>query len=82
MYSYLLDARIKPESDYQFFTYNASKPVVVNFRGTSVVIEKGTRFGVRPSTNGKHIRMIRPNEPTRVITIDQETAERLAKGVK
>jgi len=81
MYSYLLNARIKPESDYQFFTYKAAKPVVVNFRGNPIVIDKGTKFGVRKSSNGKHIRLIRPNEPTRVITIDLKTAEDLAKGV-
>jgi hypothetical protein len=82
MYSYLLNARIKPESDYEFFTYNGAKPITVDFRGKPVTINKGQRFGVRPSSNGKHIRLVFPSDPTRVITIDLETAQSLAKGVK
>ena len=82
MYAYLLESRIKPESDYEFFTYNGAKPVAVDFRGKPVTINKGTRFGVRPSSNGKHIRLVFPSDPTRVMTIDMETAETLAKGVK
>jgi len=81
MYSFLL-ARIKPESDYEFFTYDGPKPVTVEFRGKPIAIKQGTRFGVRPSSSGKHIRMVFPNDPTRVLTIDQATAERLAQHVK
>lgn len=82
MYSYLLRARIKSEDEYDFFTFDGKKPVTVNFRGHPVTITKGTRFGVRPSSNGKHIRLVFPNDPTRVITIDLPTAQELAKNVK
>lgn len=81
MHSFLL-ARIKPESDYEFFTYNGAKPVTVDFRGKPVTIKQGTRFGVRPSSNGKHIRLVLPNDPTRVITIDLATAQKLAQSIK
>jgi len=82
MFAYLLDARIKPESAYEFFTYQGAKPVTVDFRGKPITIKQGTRFGVRPSSNGKHIRLVFPQDQTRVITIDLPTAEQLAKGVK
>jgi hypothetical protein len=82
MYSYLLKARVKPESDYEFFTFNGTKPVTVDFRGHPITISKGTRFGVRPSSNKKHIRLVFPNDPTRVLTIDLDTATELAKAVK
>jgi hypothetical protein len=82
MYAFLLMSRVLPEKDYEFFTFNGSKPVTVDFRGNPITINKGTRFGVRPSSNGKHIRLVFPNDPTRVITIDLATAQSLAKGVK
>lgn len=89
MHSFLLQgaqftvtARPRPEDAYTFFTYKGSKPVVVNYRGTDYQIEKGSRFGVRPSRNGKFIRLIFPNDPNRVLTIDPDTANKLARGVK
>jgi len=82
MYSYLVEALVKPETNYEFFTYSGKSPVEVSFRGKPYAIGKGVRFGVRKSTNGKSIRLIFPNEPTRVFTIDLPTAQKLAKGVK
>lgn len=82
MYSFLVESRVLPEQDYQFFEYQGAKPVAIQFRGKPLEITKGTRYGVRPSTNGKSIRLIFPKEPTRVFTIDLETAQKLAKGIK
>lgn len=82
MYSFLVESRILPEDKYQFFDYKGSKPVTVEFRGKPIEIKNGTRFGVRPSTNGKNIRLIFPSEPTKVITISMEIAKQLAKGLK
>lgn len=82
MYSFLLESRVLPADDYEFFTYNGRNKVEVSFRGKPIEISKGTRFGVRPSTNGKSIRLIFPDEATKVITIDLDTAKKLAKGVK
>ncbi len=87
MYSFLLaahtvTARPRPEEAYEFFTYNGASAVAVSFRGRDIKINKGDRFGVRPSRNGKFVRLVFPNDPNRVITVDQATAERLAKGVK
>lgn len=80
MYSFLLESRVLPEQSYDFFIYQG-RPVDVDFRGRTITIDKGTKFGVRPSSNGKQIRLIFPKDPTRVITIDQETAKKLARGV-
>ena len=82
MYSFLLESRVLPDKDYEFFTYHRAKKVDVSLRGKPITISKGTRFGVRPSTNGKSIRLIFPDEATKVITIDLETAKKLAKGIK
>jgi hypothetical protein len=82
MYSFLVEARVLPERDYQFFEYNGSRPVSVAFRGRQIDITKGMRFGVRPSSNGKLIRLIFPKDPTRVLTIDLDTATKLARGIK
>jgi len=82
MYAFLLKSAVLPEAAYDFFVYEGAKPVVVNFRGKPIEIKKGTRFGVRPSTNGKHVRLIFPSDPTRVITIDTPTADKLAQGIK
>lgn len=77
----LEEARIKGEDEYEFFTYKSSKPITVEFRGKPITISKGTEFGVRPSSNKKFIRLIFPNDKTRVITITPEQANQLAKGV-
>lgn len=82
MYSFLIQSLVKPETNYDFFSYSGAKPVEVSFRGKPIEIKKGMRFGVRKSSNGKMIRLIFPDDPTRVITIDLETAQRLAKGIK
>jgi hypothetical protein len=81
MYAYLLQAKPFTEERYQFFTYKGPKPVPVDFRGTPYQIMKGMRFGVRPSSNGKSIRLIFPENHTRVFTIDLPTAQKLAKHV-
>jgi hypothetical protein len=75
------EARIKGEDEYEFFTFKAKEPVEIEFRGKPVTISKGTKFGVRPSSNGKNIRLIFPNDKTRVMTLSPEQAQKLAKGV-
>lgn len=81
MYSFLLETRVLPEHDYEFFDYKGKRAVTVMFRGKPISIQPGTRFGVRPSTNGKSIRLIFPKDPTRVITIDLPTAKKLSKDL-
>jgi len=89
MYSFLttaavkkVEALIKGEGVYQFFQYRGTKPVVLNFRGKEEYIEKGDKFGVRKSANGKQIRLIRPGAETRVFTLTSDQANSLAKGIK
>jgi hypothetical protein len=81
VYSFLV-ARIKPEESYEWFTYNGKKPVMLNFRGKPVTLERGQRFGVRPSTSERDIRLVFKGEPTRVFTLNLKQAKDLAKGVK
>jgi hypothetical protein len=81
MYSFLL-ARIKPDTEYEWFTFKGQSPVTLEFRGKPVLINKGMKFGVRKSSNGKNIRLVLPNDVNRVITIDENTAATLAKGAK
>ena len=80
MYSCLV-ARIKDESEYDTFTYTG-KPIEIPFRGITRTLEKGQRFGVRKSSNGKQIRMIFEGDPTRVMTLDLPLAKRIARFVK
>lgn len=81
MYSFLVRSAIKPESSYDFYTYLGKKPIEVSFRGKPISITKGMKFGVRPGAGGKAIRLVFPGELTKVITLDLETAQALAKYV-
>ncbi len=85
MYKFLaanrLLAAVKPESAYEWFVYKGSRPVAVTFRGKEIQVKKGQEFGVRKSANGRQIRMIFPGDPSRVITLTLEQAERLARHV-
>lgn len=80
MYSFLV-ARIKDEDEYEWFTYKGKKPVMLDFRGSKEAISKNDKFGVRKSSNGKNIRLIKYNQPTRVFTLTLKQAKDLAKGV-
>jgi len=75
------EAAIKPEENYQFFVYKGAKPVEIQFRGKPVQISKGMKFGVRKSHSGKDIRLIFPGDKTRVMTLTQDQAQKLAKNV-
>jgi hypothetical protein len=81
MYSFLVLARVKPEDAYEWFTFRGKKPITLDFRGKQVAIQNGQRFGVRPSSNKKFIRLVLPDEITKVITITLAQAQALAKGV-
>lgn len=81
MYSFCV-ARVKAEDEYEWFSYNGSKPVELMFRGSPFLLEKGQRFGVRPSSSEKHIRLVFKDYPTRVFTLTMKQAQTLAKGVK
>lgn len=76
-----VEARIKPEDDYDFFTYQG-KPLTIDSRGKHAEVKKGQRFGVRKSSNGKEIRMVLDDNVNRVFTLDLDTAKQLAKGIK
>lgn len=94
MYSFLLESkqrliesRIKGEDEYDFYTYKGV-PMDVEFRGHPITVKKGMRFGVRPSSSGKDIRLVLMKEDgetpdlTRVMTIDLKTANALANGIR
>ena len=79
---YPLQAQPKGEEHYKFYTFNGARPVTLEFRGTPEKISKGDKFGVRKSANGKQIRLILPDEETRVFTITLKQAQDLARGIK
>lgn len=82
MYSFLVvQSRIKPAEDYDFFTYDGPK-MNLDFRGRPVTITKGTRFGVRKSSSQKAIRLVLGDDVNRVFTIDLPTAKKLAKHIR
>lgn len=74
-------AAIKPNASYEWFTFKGKTPVELDFRGKPVSISKGTKFGVRKSTNGKFIRLVLGDDVNRVLTVNLEQAKALAKGV-
>jgi len=85
MYSFLVKevpVSVSLEPEYQWFTYHGRSPVLIKFQGKSLAIGKGKRFGVRPSTSGTEIRLVFPEDKSKVLTISREQAESLAKGVK
>ena len=79
MYSFL--AAIKPATSYDWFTYTKGPAIELDFRGKPVTISKGQKFGVRKSASGKNIRLVLPDEITKVLTITLDQAKALAKGV-
>jgi hypothetical protein len=81
MYAFLIAAPLS-EDAYQFFTFQGKKPVSLDFRGKESMVDKGMRFGVRPSSNGKFIRLIFPHNKNRVFTISLDKAKELAKGAR
>jgi hypothetical protein len=82
MYSFLLEAAPKGEEAYDWFVYKKGPTIALDFRGSPREITKGTKFGVRPSSNGKFVRLVFPGDVNRVITVPYEVAQKLAKGVK
>lgn len=87
MYSFLtagtpVEARIKPNTDYDMFQYGGKRPFPLDFRGKEVLLEPGMKFGVRKSSNGKQIRLILADDVNKVFTISLDTAKKLAKNIK
>lgn len=79
MYSCLV-SKVFDEDRYDFFQYSGPA-LEIPFRGITRTLEKGQKFGVRKSSNGKQIRMIFQGDPTRVMTLDLSLAKKIAKGV-
>ncbi|QDH83642.1 hypothetical protein [Achromobacter phage Motura] len=76
-----VQARIKDEDEYDWFRYTGPA-TELDFRGKPEALSKGAVFGVRPSSNGKHIRLVFKDKPTRVFTLPMDQAQRIAKHVK
>jgi hypothetical protein len=77
----VVQAAIKGEEHYQFFTYHGPT-IKLPYRGIEVPLEKGQKFGVRKSADGKKIRLIFDDEVNRVFTLPLEVAQKIAKKVK
>lgn len=81
MYSCLIKAAIFGAEKYDWLRYNG-KTIEIPFRGVTRTLEPGQKIGVRPSTNGKQIRMVFENDLNRVMTLDLPLARKIAKTVK
>ncbi len=83
MYSFLLDGAGSPviaqtqEAGYQFFTYKGTKPFPL---GTTSLVA-GTKFGVKPSPDGRQCNLILSSNPRRVMTLNLAQATKLSKQV-
>lgn len=77
----LIEARIKGADEYDFFTYQGKTPVEFDYRGKAIMLKKGDKFGVRPSSSGKEIRLVKGDELTKVVTITYEQAKSLARRI-
>ena len=76
-----VESRIKGADEYDFFTYKGKTPVEFDNRGRSLMLKTGDRFGVRPSSNGKEIRIVKEGQLTKVVTITYEEAKKLARRI-
>ena len=80
MYSYLIKASSVP-SNYSWFTYRGEKPANVDYRGCPVQIKSGMRFGVCLSAKGNYMRLVLAEDPSKIMTVNEVTAELIADGV-
>jgi hypothetical protein len=83
MYSNLIVvAAPKSAEHYQYFKFMGKKAIDLPYRGISVPLEPGQRFGVRKSRDGKKIRLVLDDEVNRVFTLSLDIAKKIAKTVK
>lgn len=78
MYSCLV-ARIKTEDEYQWFNFKGAT-MQLPFRGITIPLTKGDIFGVRKSSDNKKIRLVLKDDINRVVTLDLDTAKKIAKN--
>lgn len=75
-----VESLVKPDSSYQWFQYRGKALLLKSKLGTTYTLQKGESFGVRKSSSGKQIRMIiQELGPSKVFTLDLETAQKLAR---
>ena len=81
-----VEAAPKGTSSYSWFAYTGAKPLTLKSQGGStLVLEKGDKFGTRPSStgNGKFIRLIgEKTGVTKVFTLAFDTIAELIKNCK
>ncbi len=78
-----LEARIKGADEYQWLRHQGGKLTLQTSKGP-LVIDKNEVYGVRPSSNGKHIRLVQAEDHgiNKVMTITLDDAKKLAKTAK
>lgn len=80
-----ITARILDVSDYLWHSYDSDQPMALTTRNghKTIQMNRGTRYGIRPSTSGSAIRMITEMYgPTIVFTLTMdEKRALLAKSV-
>jgi hypothetical protein len=77
--SRLEKSAVKSSEAYQWFTYSGKMLTLESAKGYKLVLNKGSQFGVRKSSNGKFIRLVAPKQESKVFTLDLDMATRIAK---
>lgn len=77
-------ALVKGHDSYSWFSYTNTKPLTLKSQGGStLLLNKGDKFGTRPSGNGKFIRLIGEDTgPTRVFTLAFDDVHALIQNCK
>ena len=73
-------ARILPPEDYVWHVYTGKEPLTLTTRSKhhTIVLEDGMKFGMRPSSSGKEVRLITEKfGPTIVFTLDTDERRKL-----
>ena len=73
----------KDAAAYDWFTYTGKPLTAENDKGRKLELKNGDKFGVRKSSNGKHIRLVTgAGGPGKVFTCDLPLATLLGKRCK
>ena len=76
-------ALIKPNENYQWYVWKGTDRPMESKHGIKHTLKKGERFGMRPSSNGKFIRLIFEElGTTKVFTLGEGESMELVKKSK
>lgn len=67
----------KGAESYTWYTYAGAKKTLTSARNQTLVLVKGSKFGLRASSTGSKVRLVAAGELTKVFTIDAALAAKL-----